>query len=42
MESGDRSTLAPGAPISITASRQADGMLVAERIPVGKNGYVPN
>ena len=42
MERGDRSALAPGAPVAITASRQSDGTLVADRITVGRNGYVPN
>ena len=42
MEPGDASMLVPGARVSIGASRQLDGTLVADRITVGRNGYVPS
>jgi outer membrane lipoprotein SlyB len=41
IEDADTSVLVPGAHVSITASKQMDGSLVADRITVGKNGYVP-
>jgi hypothetical protein len=33
--------LTPGAHVIITAARQADGSLVAQRVGVGKDGLVP-
>jgi hypothetical protein len=42
MESGDRSALTHGAPVAVNASRQSEGSLSADRITVGRNGYVPN
>lgn len=41
LEPADRSLLAPGAHVVVTASPQPDGSLVAERVVVGKNGIVP-
>ncbi len=41
VESGDRSLLVPGAHIVVTATRQPDGALLAERVMVGKGGLVP-
>jgi len=41
IEDADTSVLVPGAHVAITASKQMDGSLVAERVTVGKNGYVP-
>ncbi|MEP6943837.1 MAG: DUF5666 domain-containing protein [Betaproteobacteria bacterium] len=41
IEPADRSTLVPGANVAVYAVRRPDGGLVAERINVGKNGYVP-
>lgn len=37
----DKSALVPGAHVAITASKQVDGELMAERITVGKDGYIP-
>ena len=37
----DKSALVPGAHVAITASKQLDGEPVAERITVGKDGYIP-
>jgi hypothetical protein len=42
VEPGDPGMLVPGAHVAIGASRQLDGALVAERITIGKNGYVPS
>jgi len=41
IEDADSSVLVPGAHVAITASKQMDGSLVADRVTVGKNGYVP-
>ena len=41
MGQGDKSALVPGAHVAITASKQLDGQLVADRITVGKDGYIP-
>jgi len=41
VESGDRSLLVPGAHVVITATRQPDGALLADRVMVGKGGLVP-
>lgn len=40
-EPGERTMLAPGAHLIVTASRQPDGTLTANRIVVGRNGLVP-
>ena len=37
----DRSALVPGAHVVVTATRQSDGSLSAERVTVGKAGSVP-
>ena len=37
---GDKSALVPAAHVAISASKQRDGELVAERITVGKDGYI--
>jgi hypothetical protein len=41
VEPADRSLLVPGAHIVVYATAQPDGTLVAERLTVGKNGFVP-
>jgi len=41
IEPADRSALTPGASVAVFAVRRPDGRLVAERINVGRNGYVP-
>src|SRR5438128_6753872 len=41
VEPGDRSLLVPGAHVVLTATRQADGTLTADRVTVGKDGLVP-
>jgi len=41
IEDADTSVLVPGTHVAITASKQMDGSLVADRVTVGKNGYVP-
>ena len=41
VEPGDLSMLTPGAHVLVTASKQLDGTLTADRISVGKNGLVP-
>jgi hypothetical protein len=41
VEPGDPSLLVKGAHVALTAAVQPDGSLAAERINVGKNGYVP-
>ena len=38
---GDRSLLVPGAHVVVFGRRNADGVVVAERLSVGKDGYVP-
>ena len=38
-EPGDRALLVPGAHVVVTARRDADGGLTAERISVGKDGF---
>jgi len=40
-EPGDRSQLVPGAHVIVTARAAPDGGLLAERITVGKDGFVP-
>jgi hypothetical protein len=41
VEPGDASMLVPGTHILVTATKQLDGTLAADRISVGKNGLVP-
>jgi hypothetical protein len=41
VEPGDMSMLTPGAHVLVTAAKQLDGTLAADRISVGKNGLVP-
>jgi hypothetical protein len=41
VEPADRTLLVPGAHIIVYASRQPDGSLAADRLTVGKNGFVP-
>ncbi len=41
VEAADRSMLVPGAHVIVYATRQADGGLAADRITIGKNGFVP-
>lgn len=41
VEPADRSLLAPGAHVVVFATTKPDGSLVAERVTVGKNGFVP-
>ena len=41
VEPADRSLLAPGTHVIVYAAPQADGALAAERVSIGKNGYVP-
>lgn len=41
VEPGDISMLVPGAHILVTATKQLDGTLIADRISVGKDGLVP-
>ena len=41
VEPGDRSLLTPGAHVVVFAAPQPDGALLAERVTVGKNGFVP-
>ena len=41
IEPADRSALAPGTSVAVFAVRRPDGRLVAERVNVGRNGYVP-
>lgn len=41
VEPADRSLLAPGAHVVVFATAKPDGSLVAERVTVGKNGFVP-
>lgn len=38
---GDTSLLTPGAQVSVTARKEADGQMTAVRIRVGKGGFVP-
>ena len=38
---GDRSLLAPGAGILVSAVKQPDGTMTASRVVVGKNGVNP-
>ena len=40
-EPGERAMLKPGAHIIVTATKQADGMLTAAGVAVGKDGLVP-
>jgi hypothetical protein len=40
-EPGDRSLLVPGAHVIVTTRAAPDGGLLAERITVGKDGFVP-
>ena len=40
-EPGDRTMIAVGAHILLTAAKQPDGALTAARVAVGKNGLVP-
>lgn len=41
VEPADRSLLAPGAHVVVFATTKPDGSLIAERVTVGKNGFVP-
>jgi len=41
VEPADRSLLTPGAHVIVYATKQADGALSADRITIGKNGFVP-
>jgi len=41
VEPADRSLLVPGAHVVVYAVAQPDGTLAAERLTVGKNGFVP-
>lgn len=41
VEPADRSLLVPGAHVIVYAARQPDGTLAADRLTVGKNGFVP-
>jgi hypothetical protein len=41
IEPGDRSLLVPGAHVVVYAAVKPDGALTADRINVGKNGFVP-
>jgi hypothetical protein len=41
VEPGNPSLLVPGAHVVLTATRQADGTLTADRVTVGKDGLVP-
>jgi hypothetical protein len=41
VEPADRSLLVPGAHVVVYAAAQPDGTLAAERLTVGKNGFVP-
>lgn len=41
LEPADRSALVPGAHVIVYGASQSDGTLAAERVTVGKNGFVP-
>ena len=41
VEEADRTLLTPGTHVIASVARQSDGTLVAERVTVGKNGFVP-
>jgi len=41
IEPVDRSALVPGAHVIVYGAPQSDGTLAAERVTVGKNGFVP-
>jgi hypothetical protein len=41
VEPADRSLLTPGAHVIVYATRQANGSLSADRITIGKNGFIP-
>jgi hypothetical protein len=41
VEPADRSLLVPGAHVIVYAAPQPDGTLAADRLTVGKNGFVP-
>lgn len=41
VEPADRSLLAPGTHVIVYGAPQADGMVAAERVIIGKNGFVP-
>jgi hypothetical protein len=41
VEPADRSLLVPGAHVIVYGARQPDGTLAADRLTVGKNGFVP-
>ena len=38
---GSRLAIPPGAQVIVYATKQADGALSADRITIGKNGFVP-
>jgi hypothetical protein len=40
-EPADRSLLVPGAHVIVYGATQADGAVAAERVTVGKNGFIP-
>ena len=41
IEPADRSLLTPGTHVIVYGATQADGRLAAERVSIGKNGFVP-
>jgi hypothetical protein len=41
VEPGDPSMLVPGAHVVVSGMRQNDGSLLAERVMVGKDGFIP-
>ncbi len=41
VEPADRSLLAPGTHVIVYGAPQADGVLAAERVIIGKNGFAP-
>jgi hypothetical protein len=41
VEPADRSWLVPGAHVIVYATRQPDAALAADRVSIGKNGFVP-
>ncbi len=41
VEAADRSMLVPGAHVIVYASMQSDGTMTANRVTIGKNGFVP-
>jgi hypothetical protein len=41
VEPADRTLLVPGAHVIVYGAQQADGTLAAERVTIGRNGFVP-